>query len=337
MKRTTNPEREFNKTPDLKSESEIVKVTLSERRRGIILDSPEEFAAALTAYGTGIIPECLLTTHRLYKDIGEDTRCSDKGMAVALAVLMGTTVDNDAFLKELTESAIKGLKEKGWFRQSYDYTFNKFQKTNITGKKVEDKYILELGVAYVGDKPEIALAEALKRERALISADIEVEVSLVDDWWFNINFARLLKPLALESNPQDALNLLPQHFAVRDFEPELKFWKKNGKTKLSVGFRVDGKGAYLTYLKPEKQDPHGKDYRYLQARNKNLVGGSWTDYEPDGNTKCAHRAVPTIIAISVRPYDSEYIGPPAVTPKSMQVLFDMQEQLADLLQKVVVN
>ena len=57
MTKITNPEKQCKTTPNnFSGESKIVGIEKEDNRRGIILDSPDEFGAAIMVYGGGQVP-----------------------------------------------------------------------------------------------------------------------------------------------------------------------------------------------------------------------------------------------------------------------------------------
>ena len=95
----------------------------------------------------------------------------------------------------MTKEACNELKSEGRFHRSFDYDAmgTNFFKTTVNSRQVDGEYILEITAAFVGNKPEENLAEKLGKERALIASSAIGKLSVVDDWWFNINLGDMFQ------------------------------------------------------------------------------------------------------------------------------------------------
>src|SRR3989338_6698899 len=178
MVKISNPEKEYKSTPErFSGVSQIVDVERKDYSRGVILDSPEEFGQAIVVYNGGSVPGARATQNNLTDAISEQ----HGGLGAGLILLAGAR-NSEGFTERLVEEAVSSLKSCGRFHRSFDYDAmgTNFFKTTIEGHKTGDKYILELCA-------EGELAEKLQKPMALVSSSARGRLSVVDDWWFNLN------------------------------------------------------------------------------------------------------------------------------------------------------
>jgi len=314
----TNPEKECKTTPEIFSEeSKITNVETADYRRGIILDSPEEFAQALIVYNGGSVEGARATQNNLMDALGN----KGGGMGAVL-LLMGGAMNADGFTERLTQEALSELQSSGRFHRSFDYDAmgTNFFKTTVNGKQVGDKYVLELNAAYVGSAPENKLAETLSKPMALGSSSAKGRLSVVDGWWFNVNLEDVLNGLPISKKQ---LKGLPEYIAPGGYSgerPEMTFKHEGQKFSLDIGLDADG------YLRPEGGE-HGSNY--MQARGKNIVGGAWTTWAENGNDRIAPKVAQPAVVVSVSLPGERYSRPVAVTEDQMKVLQAARNYLAD--------
>ena len=297
----TNPEKECKTTPEsFSEESKITNVETADYRRGIILDSPEEFARALIVYNGGSVEGARATQNNLMGAVGD----RGGGMGATL-LLLGGARNADGFTERLTQEALSELQSSGRFHRSFDYDAmgTNFFKTTVNGKKVGDKYVLELNAAYVGSAPENKLAETLSKPMALVNSSAKGRLSVVDGWWFNVNLEDVLAGLPISKEQRE------------------KFEHEGQKFSLDIGLDAD------RYLRPEGGE-HGSDY--MQARGKNIVGGAWTTWADNGNDRIAPKVVQPAVVVSVSLPGERYSRPvAAVTEEQMKVVQSARNYLAD--------
>jgi len=315
----TNPEKECKTTPEsFSEESKITNVETADYRRGIILDSPEEFARALIVYNGGSVEGARATQNNLMGAVGD----RGGGMGATL-LLLGGARNADGFTERLTQEALSELQSSGRFHRSFDYDAmgTNFFKTTVNGKKVGDKYVLELNAAYVGSAPENKLAETLSKPMALVNSSAKGRLSVVDGWWFNVNLEDVLQGLPISKKQ---LKGLPNYIASSGYSgerPEMTFKHEEQKFSLDIGLNADG------YLRPEDGE-HGSDY--MQARGKNIVGGAWTTWADNGNDRIAPKVVQPAVVVSVSFPGERYSRPvAAVTEEQMKVVQSARNYLAD--------
>ena len=156
-----------------------------EHHSGIALRGITSVKAAITMFANGITRGSGDTGTQMIRDGG------------GLALVMKTMVESGhegRFLHTLFIEMETALKSRDIFSRHYDYDgMGPFFKTTVEVAKLEDDlYILRLNAAYVGDKVEVGLAEALEVERALSSASVEVEIPAVDNQ-FVIDFNMIIE------------------------------------------------------------------------------------------------------------------------------------------------
>ncbi len=314
----TNPEKECKATPEsFSEESKITNVETTDYRRGIILDSPEEFAQALIVYNGGSVEGARATQNNLMDAVG-----NQGGGMGAILLLLGGARNADGFTERLTQEALSELQSRGRFYRSFDYDAmgTNFFKTSVDGKKVGDKYMLELCAAYIGSEPENKLAEKLGKLRALVSSSAKGRLSVVDGWWFNVNLEDVLAGLPISKKQ---LKGLPEYIASDRYSrerPEMTFEHDGQKFSLDIGLDAD------RHLRP-KGGKHGSDY--MQARGSNIVGGAWTTWAENGDDRFAPKVVQPAVVVSVSLPGERYSRPVAVTEDQIKAVQAARNYLAD--------
>ena len=323
MKKSSNPEKDFDKTPDSFSESsEIVGVERADYRRGIILNSPEEFAKALHVYNGSSVQEARATQDSLMNELGN----KGDGMGAVMLLHGGAEIAR-GFIERLTQDALDSLKSKGRFHRSFDYDAigTNFLKTTVEGRKIGDIYTLELCAAYVGTQPEDELAQKLGKQQALVRSSVEGRLRIVDDWWFNLNLEDILDMLPIPAKQLKNPSEIAMYFAsggYRGLAPDFEFEHEGQRFALSVGLDA------VEYLRPEGKE-HGS--KYMQARGNNIVGGAWTIYDETGSKKIAPRVAAPSIVLSVSNPGERGSRLPATTKENMSAIERARDYLAEII------
>jgi hypothetical protein len=189
------PEEHFRDVPEsFSTESQITGVESRVNTNGIILDNLKEVEHVLRIHNDErtVMPlSSLATTMGLVKDIHADAG----PMGAGLVLLAGDTMlKGRDFVGTMMAEAKGNLATKGEYRRSYDYDAmgSNFLKTSVNIRRVEDKFVLNIGAAYVGNKSEAELAVLLGRPIALSSVNIDISMSVVDDWWYNLSLPKVL-------------------------------------------------------------------------------------------------------------------------------------------------
>jgi hypothetical protein len=327
MAKITNPEKQCETAPkSFSGESKIERVDMEDYRRGIILDSIEEFGQALAVYNGSSVQGARATQNNLMDAVGD----RGGGMGAAILSLSGA-MNADGFTERLVKEATSSLKSNGRFYKDFDYDAigTNFFKTTVRGEKVGDKYILELSAAYVGTKPEEKLAETIGKPRALVCSRAKGRISVVDDWWFNLNLEDSVKGLPLPKKSLNDASQWAQYFASGGYAgkaPEFEFNYKKNKFGLTISLEAD------KYLRPEGGE-HGSEY--MQARGKSIVGGAWTTWAENGNDKVEPRIVQPSLVYSVYLPGERYSRQAALAPEEINAVQSARDYIAGLIQQKV--
>lgn len=315
-----NPEKECQAVPELSQESAITGIETADCRRGIILDSPEEFAEALAAYSCGSVKGSRAAEKELLDDIGRQ----QGAMGVGLALLFGAK-NADGFTEMLIEEALSGLQSTGRYNRHIDYDGmgTVFFKTTVEGEKVGDKYVLELSAAYVGSAPESQLAEALGKPLALVNSRAKAVLSIVDGWWFNINLENILADLPVSRRQARKLTEYIASKGVSRNKPDFDFKHESQNFSLDIRLNAD------SYLRPENGECGSE---YMQARGENIVGGAWANWSEDGNHRIdVPRLARPSVELYVSLYGDRYLKPAAVTESQIKAVQAARDYVAGFI------
>lgn len=326
MVKIINPAKECKTTPEkFSGESIIEGIDKEDCRSSIILNSPEEFGEALRVYGGGLVKSAGATKRNLLEAVE-----ADKGVLGAGLALIGGEINSRGFIDKLVDEAISSLKSRGRFRKDFDYDAmgTNFFKTSVEGNKVGNKYVLGLCAAYVGCKPEISLAEILEKPMALVNARAKARLSIVDNWWVNLDLEKAVENLPLPTGDLKDGELWAEYFAsggYRGKAPEFEF--KYEKKNFALSFWPD----ILTWLKPKGIE--GSNEHYMQARGKSIVGGAWTIFDETGNNQIEPRIRQPYLVFSISLPGEKYSRHPAVTSKEMKAVQDARDYIAEKIIK----
>lgn len=317
-----NPEIEFDETPQLTEESKMISVEKQEYRTGIILDSIEEFQNALRIYSGG----CIVSSKATEDILLEDTAREHGPMGVGIT-LMAIERSDGGFIDSLINDSTNSLKENGRFHKHFEYEAigTRFFKTSVGVEMVKGKYILELNAAYVGSEPEENLAKFIDKPRALIRADANAVMSIVNDWWFNID---------LEDVVKNTPSLNERISEANEWSAYLEN-QYNGKAPKS-SFNHNGNNFILlmglnanSYLKPANRDI---SQYYISNRGKHIVGPAWRIF--DGNEQIQPTPENPSVSFSVfLPEQVKYSHRLAVSEEEMNSLYAARDYIAELISK----
>lgn len=273
-----NPQLEGLIAPEkLSGESKIIRLEKEDARSGIVLNDIDEFVHALYVYDGKSVSGSSDTSSKLLNDIGK----SHGAYAVGLALHASALNSHNGLVDRIAKQASEKLNANKRFSMDFDYdaTGTVFFKTCITGKKIDNKYVLGINAAYVGDKPEIALAEKLGKPRALLRCNVNGVLSIVDDWWFNVDVQDVLKDLKLSAETKDFEDfLLYTHHGGYNGR-DLSFDFKHNDRDFHFGLSLE----YNSYLKPTnvrtKATSHGSLRPYERINGTKFIGPAWKIYE----------------------------------------------------------
>ncbi|MBU3942217.1 MAG: hypothetical protein KKF74_04870 [Nanoarchaeota archaeon] len=319
----TNPEKECKTTPEIFSEeSKITDIETADNRSGIILDSSNEVAKALIVWGYD--GKAKVTQRFLMCEFGDKYHGIDEALLFVGGGEHSLDYKNCAykFIKKLAKEALSELKSEGHFYKKLNYYemngTNFFGANNVYGYKVGDKYVLD---SFSTPKKVFELAEKLGKPMALVSSKVEGKLSVVDDWWFNVNLEDVLASLPISKKQ---LERIPEYLTpgLHSGEyPKITFrHEKQKKQKFLLDISLDAD----TSLRPEGEEG---DCEYIQARGRSIVGGAWTTYAKNGNDRIPPKAVQPILVISVSLPKRKI----AVTEDQMESVQSARNYIASLL------
>ena len=207
------------KVRDLRELSRVISSELTQYEDGIVFEKLEHVAAALIMYAGGFTQSSTATHDRLLEDMQRSYL--EAGVNDITIVKTGPRLrvqDPQVIdLKRLRDCVKKGslveklivevMKSSGNYSQSFDYDAmgSAFFKTSVNVQKIDDKYVLSLNATYVGEKPEIELAQVLERERGLISVSSRHQLTPTTQDWISIDVDMALRNGRLTSEQINAL------------------------------------------------------------------------------------------------------------------------------------
>lgn len=270
------PEDHFNEVPDsFSSESQIVKVESLVNTNGIILDSIKDVELVLRVHNgeKEIAPLSSLATKM---DLVKSMSDAAGPMGGCLAIIANQTfMEGVDFVGTMVAEAKSHLATKGSYYRSYDYDAmgSSFFKTSVTIKKVEDKFVLSINAAYVGNKSEAALAALIGRNLVVANVRIIALLSVVDNWWYNTNLPNILHDL----NCFDSAIEIDWFKVADDLAGENnRFYLQVVKNGVPLILTISA-GYSATY----KCLVNNRDYvdrDLIKAIGENIAGASWNQY-----------------------------------------------------------
>jgi len=207
---------------------------------GIPLTGFDEVKAALALYMNGV--------RGAHDALGEATRGGDGGGMLFAFKTLAENGRGDKFLERLYDALKPAADPKGRGRAVKDYDWDgvgPFTKTAVELQSLDrasDLYMLGLHAAYVGRKGEIGLAEALKRERCLRWAEIDLHLEPIGNQ-FKIDFDAALEPIRDLLFPATTGEAVAQHF----FEADDKSFVLLRRANLNVMMRHQWLSSRLNY------------------------------------------------------------------------------------------
>jgi hypothetical protein len=328
-----NPEKEYRTTPArFSEESKIVKIEKYDSKRGIILDTLDEFKQALISYGDNTPTASRAMYHNLIEGFGHSDDEMDSPVITRpdMCHLSSDRVAGLSFVEKVAEEATAELKSEGKFYKNfhYDGLGTAFFKTTIDAKRIGGKYILALMSPYTNPKTEDELAASLGKNMAIANARVKAKLSVVDDWWFNLNIESTLRKFPIttaidETDPKLLLRSWPNHLVYCNcngcVSPELSFKHNHRRFGLTIG--LDANMRLVS---------EGESIRYTQLRGHNIVGGAWTNYAKNGRDRISPRiAQPSIVATVCLPRERSE-RPLAIRSEDINAIHQARDYIATL-------
>jgi hypothetical protein len=176
---------------------QITNISVSEGRRFIPVKGWDGVKKAITVFENGCSRGSHATQNELTKQVEEE----HGGFGLGIFLLGSITAGSQSGLVErLLLEAGQRLEKRNEFEKSYDYDGmgTSFFKTNVKIKRIEPKeqmFAIGLYAAYVGDKPEVGLAEYLGVPRTLLSCSAVIETEPVKKDRFEFDFEPVMSKL----------------------------------------------------------------------------------------------------------------------------------------------
>lgn len=177
----------------------IVSISTNEYYRYIPMKGLDSVEEALETFAGGMTRGSRDTEKQQIHDINQ----SQGGLASAFYLVASRQIADrtDSFVQQrIMTDARKALKRHDKWSADFDYDGmgTSFFKTSVDIEVLDrdsDMFALGLNAAYVGDKPEIGLAEFLGIPRALIWASVEIETEPIEGDRFEFDFEPLLRKM----------------------------------------------------------------------------------------------------------------------------------------------
>jgi hypothetical protein len=313
------PEEQFADTP--KQFSGFSKIILKKKPDdvwdGIILDNIKEVEGALRLYNgeADLVPGSEATSMDLFKNMGQQGGL----MGIGLAVLSGASAQEGRdFVGTMVQAIRCSLAESGRYHVNYDYDAmgTNFLKTTVEVETLDDKLILKINAAFVGREPEKSLAKKMKKNMALSSVSAGVTMSVVDDWWFNINLKEMLQK-AFPISDKDFKKMAND--VCEGYRARFIYQADEGPIAITISIEC----SRHFYLQKRRSQ-----HSYLYPRGYCIVGAAW-DGSRDRDTLA--RAKPPVLVLSFSYYSRDHQSGEisSISPKQMKFLRKFRDELAE--------
>lgn len=311
------PETEFSQTPEnFSRESDILAIKSEDYKQGIILNTIEEVAYALSLYSWNDIRDSMKRHNLPINAIAES-----HGAIAAGAAILSRALTPDTVPKDLIDEMISSLKLEKTFHKSYDYDAfgTSFFKTSVWADLIGDKYVLHLSNGNYRDGPDARIADVIGKQVAIANTRAIIKYEIVDGWWFNINIDNVLQKLPLSKGQRDSIrNYLSDHYNKR---PEISF-NHEGQS-----FSIDTSLDANCLARPANESKTTQ--RYLQHRGSHIVGSAWDTWQDKLDMPASLKS-PELMFIVYLTEDSS-VRTPAITEKQMQSLQNARNHLVTYL------
>ncbi len=161
----------------------------SEHSGGVVLDTLDAVDAALRKFETGTLAGSEKPTEKLFDETVKEHGIM--GLAVAMLGADANARNKPSLTSMIMEKARKAENDgsprlfDGGFE--YEALGTSFFKTSINITKCDEKYVLGINQAYVGNEVEAEVSTSMDTHAALYSAIVYVTYTNVDSLWFNID------------------------------------------------------------------------------------------------------------------------------------------------------
>ncbi len=298
----------------------IVSLTPFETRGMIPITGYENVERAIMLFASGTMRSAQATNNQLLDEVG----ARSGGMAVGVILLAEVKLgDPDRFTKTLLEEAERKLDSGDRFYGSYDYDAmgTPFFKSSVDIVRLDRKndiYGLKLSAAYVGNKPEEELAEALGITRCLYSCGVSVETEKLEGNRFEFDFEPIidkLRPLLKYS----------KHMTGRSVAAKLM---EDDPDRTRPRYVIDPRGYIHVSIAPERVAMR-YDYDERPKKDTWSVDGAKLsgNLERDFRTNDRQvKATPTF-RITVYEPSKNYSSPPVFDLKRQTEMLDLSNKI----------
>ncbi len=320
------PEEHFREVPDsFSGESNIVSVESRVCSNGIILDNLKEVECALRIHNGEMLLTPVSSTFTNMDLIGNMFKSAGPMGAGLAAMASQTLMKGKDFVGTMMAEARCNLATTGKYHRSYDYDAmgTNFLKTSVTVARVESKFVLNIS----GSRVETDLSVLLGKRVALSSAVIYANLSVVDEWWYNLNLKKVLGDIGyLDPDFEPTWPQLAQVLASEGHQFRLPILKDGVPLDLLIS--VD----YSSYRYPSEEDKRAsKDL--TRAIGSNVAGATWNAYRHQREEATNEdRKLQITVAHHGRGYGSSPVIDPAFTDALATVAREIEEKL---IKKVV--
>jgi hypothetical protein len=320
------PEDYFSEVPkNLSSVSTITKVEVIDNTCGIILNDIKEIEGALRTYNgeKAVIPSNSTATKQ---DLLNNAFDLGGGMGLGLVALASRKANQGRdFVGTMVAEAKSNLAANGRYYRDYDYDGmgTNFMKTTIGVEKIEKKFVLSITAAYVGNEPEKSLAKQIGKPMVVRSVTVKASMSVVDDWWFNVNVRKILHPvLGLEENIYISL-------------ADVLCGKKENNSGLTIPYKFEEQLFNLTLGFDRDTHFNIKD----EKRSRDLVrsdgvfisGAAWNAYRGK-NQAATPKEVALILTFCYPTKDSFRLVKDNISPTKTKILQQVAKEAAAKLE-----
>ncbi|MDD5464093.1 MAG: hypothetical protein PHP62_03010 [Candidatus Moranbacteria bacterium] len=319
------PEEHFSEVPNsFSGESIVTKVKSDIHSEGIILNSIKEVELALRIHNgeVSITPlSSMVTNINLVNDMFEHVSPMAAGM---VAMASETLMKGKDFVGTIVAEAKCHLATNGKYHRHFDYDGmgSNFLKTSVTVTKVEDKFVLNISGC------ETPIAVLLGRRISLSVASIRVSLSVVDDWWYNVNLKKVLGGIGyLDPEFDPTWPQLAEVLADGKQYFHLPILKKGIPLSLLIGIDRD------RYRYKSSEEGNERDERDLiKAIDGNITGAAWSPYRREGSEATVKNRELEVKLIFP---DRSYGSPPVIDPEHIAALSQTAREIEEQLLKEV--
>jgi hypothetical protein len=301
-KKIFNPDEHTEIPKSFSGTSKIAEIKSYDSITGIVLSNWEELEYALRVYNNEILPNNVpkseYPTEQFRKTIEEVNGPFAMSIIDQAIEKARGKVDIVKKILDYAKPYLDKIGEFDWDLDSLGFG-SEFYKTTVKIDKFGEFYVL--GLSGLSGKYEEAFKASLgksqlERQLELKESGAEAIISTVDDWWFNIDLADLLKNVPVSKKDTKVMSKFFTHTDCYLTYPRLTYKHNGEKYKFAAyytndlfGRRVRRPEGWLDFIKMQEN------------RGSNFVGIAWTS---DRNTMEPKPNLP-VFRFSLKPYDKE--------------------------------